>query len=270
MNSTVARLTARGLLGRRRALLLLALPGVLLLLAAASRALAGEDADITVGLLGGFALATLVPLLGLIAGTGAIGPEIDDGSIVYLLSKPLSRFSIVTTKVVVAVAVATAFAALPTLLAGLILSGTSRRLAVAFALGALVAGIAYSALFLLLAVLTRHAVVIGLLYALIWETLVGNFVPGAQALSVQQWALALTEEVLGGQAAPLGVSAAVGLGAAVPLLLMLIRGVHLVRRPAAAQPALHQRRLTATSGRGAVRRGCRTAPHGGVRRRRER
>ncbi len=38
--------------------------------------------------------------------------------------------------------------------------------------------------------LSRNAVVIGLLYALIWESLVGTFVPGAQTLSVQQWALA--------------------------------------------------------------------------------
>jgi ABC-2 type transport system permease protein len=224
VNATVAQLTARSLLGRRRALLLAGLPVVLLLLAALSRGLAGEKDSITVGLLGGFALATLVPLLGLIAGTGAIGPEIDDGSIVYLLSKPLSRFSIATTKAVVAVAVITVFAALPTLLAGLVLSGTSSRLAVAYALGALLAGVAYGALFLLLAVLTRHAVVVGLFYALIWESLVGNTVPGAQVLSIQQWALAVTEQVLGSRAGDLGVAAAVDVGVAVPLLVVVVAG----------------------------------------------
>jgi ABC-2 type transport system permease protein len=224
MNATVARLTTRSLLGRRRALLLLALPAVLLLLAVASRVIGGQDDGLTVGLLGGFAVATLVPLLGLIAGTGAIGPEIDDGSIVYLLAKPLSRFSIATTKVAVAVAVVMAFAAVPTLLAGFILSGTSDRLAVAYGVGALIAGTGYAALFLLLAVLTRHAVVVGLLYALIWESLVGSFVPGAQALSVQQWALAITKSLLGDRAAPLNVTSAVGLGAAIPLLLVLMVG----------------------------------------------
>lgn len=224
MNATVARLTTRSLLGRRRALLLLALPAVLLVLALASRVLGGQDDGLTVGLLGGFAVATLVPLLGLIAGTGAIGPEIDDGSIVYLLAKPLSRFSIATTKVAVAVAVVTVFAAVPTLLAGFILSGTSDRLAVAYGVGALIAGTGYAALFLLLAVLTRHAVVVGLLYALIWESLVGSFVPGAQALSVQQWALAITKSLLGDRAASLNVTSAVGLGAAIPLLLVLVVG----------------------------------------------
>ena len=224
MNATVVQLTARSLLGRRRAYLLLALSLVLLLLCALVRGHAGQDTDITVGILGGFALATIVPLLGLIAGTGAIGPEIDDGSIVYLLSKPLSRFSIVLSKVVVAVGVITAFGAVTVLLAGLVLSGTSDNLAVGYAVGALVAGVGYGTLFLLLAVLTRHAVVVGLLYALIWETLVGNFVPGAQTLSIQQWALAITEKLVGPDAEQLGVTSAVSLGAAVPLLLIVIIG----------------------------------------------
>ncbi len=224
MNATVVQLTARSLLGRRRAYLLLALSLILLLLCALVRGLAGQDTDITVGILGGFALATIIPLLGLIAGTGAIGPEIDDGSIVYLLSKPLSRFSIVLSKVMVAVAVITVFGSVTVLLAGLVLSGTSENLAVGYAVGALVAGIAYGTLFLLLAVVTRHAVVVGLLYALIWETLVGNFVPGAQTLSIQQWALAITEKIVGSDAEELGITSAVSLGAAVPLLLIVIVG----------------------------------------------
>jgi ABC-2 type transport system permease protein len=211
------------LLGRRRALFLLALPGVLLLVAGLVRALAGRDPEIAVGLLGGLAMTTLVPLVGLIAGTGSIGPEIDDGSIVYLLSKPLNRHSIVTTKFMTAITVITAFAAVPTVLAGLILSGPSRLVA-AFGVGALIAGIAYGALFLLLAVVTRNAVVVGMLYALIWEGLVGGFIPGAQNLSIVQWALAITEQMLGGQAETLAVSSGVGVGAAIPLLVVLVVG----------------------------------------------
>jgi len=224
VNATVVQLTARGLLGRRRAYLLLALSLILLLLCALVRGLAGQDTDITVGILGGFAIATIVPLLGLIAGTGAIGPEIDDGSIVYLLSKPLSRFSIVLSKVAVAVAVITVFGSVTVLLAGLVLSGTSDNLAVGYAVGALVAGIGYGTLFLLLAVVTRHAVVVGLLYALIWETLVGSYVPGAQTLSIQQWSLAITERLVGSDAEQLGVTSAVSLGAAVPMLFFVIVG----------------------------------------------
>ena len=222
MNAIVAQLTARSLLGRRRVLLLLALPAVLLLLCGAVRLLAGSDTSVSVGLLGGFALGTVVPLLGLIAGAGSIGPEIDDGSIVYLMSKPLSRHSIVLSKMAVAVAVVTVVAAVPTLLAGLVLSGTAEGIAVGYGIGAGVAGLAYCALFVLLAILTRHAIVVGLIYVLIWESLVGGFVPGAQVLSIQQWALAVTEKVVGSSAVTLGVSSAVSFGAGVALLTVVV------------------------------------------------
>jgi ABC-2 type transport system permease protein len=211
MNATVARLTASSLLGRRRALLLLVLPAVLLLLAIAFRLLAGRSDASTVTLLGGFALGTLVPLIALIAGTGAIGPEIDDGSIVYLLAKPLSRHRIVVTKLLVAVLISVVLGSLPVLSAGLVMSGGSNRLAIGYAVGAAVAAVAYCALFLLLAVLTRNAVITGLLYVLIWESLVGGLVPGAQALSIQQWALAVTTRIVGSGAADLGVTSAVRL-----------------------------------------------------------
>jgi ABC-2 type transport system permease protein len=239
MNRTVALLTVRTLLGRRRAWLLLALPAVLLLLCVVIRLTVGSDEDVTVGLLGAFALATVVPLLGLIAGTGAIGAEIDDGSIVYLLSKPLSRQTIVTTKLAVAVAVIAGFAAVPVLVAGFVLSGAADRLAVAYALGALIAGVAYCALFLMVAVLTRNAVVIGLLYALVWESLVGSFVPGAQALSIQQWSLSVTRAVVGPAAEGLGVTSAVRPAVAVPLLVLLVVGATL-----AAGRRLRSLRLT--------------------------
>ena len=224
MNATVARLTARSLLGKRRAAVLLLLPIVLLLLSVAVRLLAGHDDGVSVGVLGGFALGTVLPLLALIAGAGAIGPEIDDGSIVYLLSKPLSRFRIVNSKLAVAGAVVAVVGAVPTLLAGLVLSGTAGGLAVGYAVGAVVGGFAYCAVFLLLAVLMRNAVVIGLIYALVWESLIGGFVPGAQVLSIQQWALAVTERVVGDQAGRLGVSSAVSFGAAILLLLVVTAG----------------------------------------------
>lgn len=211
MNAVVARLTLASLLGRRRALLLLVLPVVLLALSVGARVLAGPGDRLAVLLLGAFALGTVVPLVSLIAGTGSIGPEIDDGSIVYVLAKPLSRSSIIVTKMVVASVVAVAVGALPILLAGAVLTGGVGGVTAAYAVAAAAAAVAYSALFVLLAVLTRNAVVVGLLYALLWESLVGQLVPGAQALSIQQWAVALAEWLVGARAERLGVTSAVDL-----------------------------------------------------------
>ncbi|MCA1223281.1 ABC transporter permease [Streptomyces sp. 8L] len=214
---TVARLTYRALLGRRRAAILFVLPALLIVISLAVRMVRGADDGIASQLLGGFGIATMVPLIGVIAGTGAIGPEIDDGSIVYLLSKPLKRPTIIFTKLIVAIAVTMAFSAVPTLIAGFILNGNGGRIAAAYTVAALVASIAYSALFLLLGTVSRHAVVIGLVYALVWEALFGSLVPGARTLSVQQWALALAQRIAGQDA----VSSDVGLTTSVVLLVVV-------------------------------------------------
>ncbi len=232
MNPTVMQLTARSLLGRRRALLLLVLPVILLGLCALARVLAGFDdglaesidSGFATNLLGGFGIGVVMPLLGLIAGTGAIGPEIDEGSIVYLLAKPLNRYQIVVSKLVVAIGVLVGFGVLPVAVAGLVLTGSLGGITAAYAVGALVAGVAYAALFLLLAVITRNAVVIGLVYALVWESLLGTLAPGAQTLSVQQWSLALVERVLGDDATLLGVDSAVSLTTGAVLLLVVAIG----------------------------------------------
>ncbi|TLS41495.1 ABC transporter permease [Streptomyces montanus] len=212
---TVARLTYRGLLGRRRALILGALPVLLIVISIAVRVFAGADDQVASDVLGGFALATMVPIIGVIAGTGAIGPEIDDGSVVYLLAKPIKRPTIIFTKLIVAIAVTMAFSAIPTFLAGMILNGNGQQIAVAYTVAALVASIAYAALFLLLGTVTRHAVVFGLVYALVWEALFGSLVSGARTLSVQQWSLAVAHKVTGGDL----VTSDVGLTTATVLLV---------------------------------------------------
>ena len=229
MNATVASLTRRSLLGRRRTIVLLLLPLALLALCTLARILAGLDPNIAreldhtlaPNLLGAFGIAVLMPLLSLIAGTGSIGPEIDEGSIVYLLAKPLNRYSIVVTKLLVAVGVVVAFGVIPIAVAGVVLTGEVGAVTVGHMLGALAGGTAYAAVFLLLAVLTKNAVVLGLIYALIWESLVGGLVPGAQTLSVQQWSTAVVEKVLGTSAPALGVQSAVGFPLGITLLVVV-------------------------------------------------
>jgi len=218
MNATVAGLTWRSLVGRRRVILLVLLPLVLIVLSVVVRLVDGRSSGDAVDLLGSFSLGFLIPLIGLIAGTGAIGPEIDDGSIVYLLAKPLNRHVIAVSKWLVALAVIALFGVLPTLAAGFVMAGTDDQVAIGYAAGALLAGVGYATLFLLLAVITRNAVVVGLLYALLWEAAIGGYVPGAQILSIQQWALAVTEALIGDPAGGLGVESAVGLGTGVVLL----------------------------------------------------
>jgi ABC-2 type transport system permease protein len=136
---------------------------------------------------------------------------------VYLLAKPVKRPTIIFTKLIVAIAVTMAFSALPTFIAGMILNGNGQQIAVAYTVAALVSSIAYAALFLLLGTVSRHAVVFGLVYALVWEALFGSLVSGARTLSVQQWSLAVAHKVSDSSL----VTSDVGLPTATVLLILV-------------------------------------------------
>ncbi len=220
MNLTVIRLTMRGLLGRRRAVLLLILPVVLLGLAGLTRWASGGTPDASATLAGQFAMGTLLPLMCLLISTGVIGAEIDDGSIVYLLAKPIPRRTIVLSKLAVALGAAVVFAVLPTIIAVEIAGDDGGRLALAFGVSTALAAVAYTALFVALSVATRNAVILGLLYALLWETVLGGYVPGIRAVSVRQWALSVGERTLGDHAAAWGVTAEVGIATGIFMLVV--------------------------------------------------
>ena len=224
MNAVVMQLTVRGLLGRRRAALLILLPVLLLLLAGLVRWATGGLQSGTVVLVNEFALGILLPVMCLLIGTAVIGSEIDDGSIVYLLAKPVPRRTIVLSKLGVAWAAMAVFAVLPIVLAVQIAGDDGGQLGVAYGLTALLAGIAYTALFIALSIVTRNAVVIGLLYALVWETVLGGYVPGVRDVSVRQWALAPAEELLGFRASTWGVTSEVSLAVGLTLLAVVTMG----------------------------------------------
>lgn len=189
--STVSWITARGLLGRRRFLLLFPLPVLLVLLAVLSRALGVDPSDWGPSVLVGLGLAVVLPVIALIVGTGVLGAEIDDGTVVHILTKPLPRWQIVLPKLAVAAGVTAVTVAVPLYVAGVLAS--SVRVGLALAAAASIGALAYCALFLALSLVTRRPVLLGLVYVLIWEGLLGNFVSGTKVLSIQQYVIALAD-----------------------------------------------------------------------------
>ena len=200
MNHTLLRLSTQALFGRRRGVVLLLIAGALLVLALLVRLLTDDDVGVepVVGL--GFTVA--LPLVALLASTAVLGPEIDDGSIVYLIAKPVPRRSVVLSKYVVAWLATMALGAVPLLVAGLVLDSSEPTQALAWALGGAVAGTTYTALFLALAALTRHAVVIGLLFVLLWEGLLGGLLSGIRWLAIGAWGQEIAASVSDAVKAP--------------------------------------------------------------------
>ena len=191
--STVVYITVRGLFGRRRALLLLPLPLLLVGLALICRAYDVNPAEWGEPVLLGLGLAVVLPVTALIVGTGVLGSEVDDGTIVHILAKPLPRRDIILAKLGVAIGVTAVTAAVPLFVAGYLAS--SVRLGLGLAVGAAVGACAYSAFFLLLSLLTRRPVLLGLVYILIWEGLLAQFVSGSRVLSIEQYVITITDRI---------------------------------------------------------------------------
>ncbi len=216
--STVAWITARGLFGRRRALLLLPLPVLLIGLAALCRAYDLDPADWGAPVVIGLGLAVLLPVVSLIVGTGVLGSEIDDGTIVHILTKPLPRRDIILAKLGVAVGVSALTAAVPLFVTGLL--ADSVRFGLALALAGILGAFAYSAFFLLLSLVTRRPVLLGLVYILVWEGLLGTFVSGTRVLSIQQYVITVADKI-----APTGIlDAKVGLPVALVMAALFALG----------------------------------------------
>ncbi|HEU5471020.1 MAG TPA: ABC transporter permease subunit [Actinophytocola sp.] len=195
MNLTIATLTARALFGRRRVLLLLPMPAVLItltLIANGSPEPVAEWGPIVFGQLG---LGVILPLTALIIGSGVLGLEIEDGTITHLLTKPLPRQEIVLAKLAVAWAVCTWAAAVPIAVAGLLVG--SAGLAAGLLLGAAVGALAYSAVFVALSLMSRRPVAVGLVYIILWENLLTGFVDGTRVLSIREYAAAIAEWIGG-------------------------------------------------------------------------
>jgi ABC-2 type transport system permease protein len=191
--TTVTWITARGLFGRRRFLLLVPLPAILVGLAVLSRSLGVDPGEWGPPVLVGLGLAVVLPVIALIVGTGVLGAEIDDGTVVHILTKPLPRWQIVLPKLAVAFGVSAVTVAVPLYVAGVL--AHSVRLALALVLASAVGALAYSALFVALSLVTRRPVLLGLVYVLIWEGLLGNFVSGTKVLSIQQYVITLADRI---------------------------------------------------------------------------
>lgn len=224
---TLASVSLRGLLNRRRTLLL-GLFGALVVAVAVLFQLADQPGDeslaFTGQLLGNFGLAVLLPVVAVIAGTAAIGSELDDGTIIYLLAKPIPRWLVAVVKFVVAWAVVVLLVSPAILVAGVVARGGDAELGIAYAVAAGFGALEYTAVFLALSLVTSRALVVGLAYVVIWEGAVAGLFEGTRILSVRQHALAIADAIGGEGAidAPLEPGPALAVGIIITLVAVVL------------------------------------------------
>ncbi len=237
MSWPIIVVTLRGALGRRRTILIALLALVPVLIAGIIR-LGGTSSDVaslTAGLLDALVVATVLPLVALVFGTGVLGSELDDGTAVYLLVKPIERWRIVLSKAAVAAGVTMALVVPSTLLAGLIVGGGrgGESIAVAFALAVIPGSLLYAAGFVALSVVTSRALIAGLLYVFIWEGLLAGLFAGTALLSVRQYVLSFARSIAGGDGGVIASSVEIQTAAVLAVVVFAVAIALAVRRLAA-------------------------------------
>lgn len=237
---TLARLAFRQLTSSRRSLWALVLAALPVLIAIPMGAEVGGQQDAVEDFVDFYQVlivSVLLPLVALVVGTGIFGAEVEDGTITYVLGKPVPRWRMVVTRIVVA-GLATALVLAPaTYLAGVValrsLPQKPPGLLTAATVAVTVGGLLYCALFVALSLSTRRALVAGLAYVVIWEGLLSRAFGGSRALSVREYTLSFADAMTGGGQplipAQLGTGTAITM-AAVVAVLATFYAIHQLRR----------------------------------------
>jgi len=176
---TVAWLSFRGGLQGLRAVGLAAfavLPTLIVAAIAASHPASTALANAALALLALLVLPIVAMVILLVLAVAQFRTEIDAETLVYLSDRSVGRPTVVVGKYVGSVAAALAFvlpAALLPLAAATLGGGTAyaARVTEAVAASAVLATLAYAGVFLFLGLVTRSALLVGLLFGFLWEEL---------------------------------------------------------------------------------------------------
>lgn len=137
----------------------------------------------------------LLPVTALVFGTTAFGSEVEDGTLIYLLGKPVPRWQVVLAKYLVSFVVT-----VMVVTAGILLAWQSLRnaeLPARFVWGFFVAtGVGsaiYCAAFTYLGLVTRRGLLFGLLYVIFFENVLARNFPGVESLSARAFSVAAAQ-----------------------------------------------------------------------------
>ncbi len=215
---------------------LVALPMVFALVFASRGALAGDPVVFLVQRYDTLVCALATPIIALLLGTSAFSAEADDGTLLYLVTTTTPRWWIVTVRVFFAAAGTALLSAMAVWGTGWLATGDHDPQGVtrAFTAAAAFGGASYAALFTLLSLVTRRALVSGLVYVVFWEGVLSETFQALNYLSVRRWMLTVAGSLTDASAKALesGPSVTASLvGAAAVVVLAVALGARALQRP---------------------------------------
>jgi ABC-2 type transport system permease protein len=204
----VTTLTVRQFTGGRTARLIVALSLIPAIFAAifAARPWGVAAEEFLIDLFREMIVPTLLPIVVLLPATAAFGDELEDGTLPYLLMKPVSRVRLVLGKYAAVLLVTIPASILGLVVTTLIATRVSEVEHLGRLLGAMVgaasaATVLLAAVFLLVSLVIPRALLAGMIYIFAWESLLGRFLPGVEAISSREYTLRIFEGILEGDTA---------------------------------------------------------------------
>jgi ABC-2 type transport system permease protein len=142
----------------------------------------------------GLIVTAVLPLTALMFGTSVIGDELEDGTAIYLLTKPIPRWEILLPKLIAPWLLTAAILAASTLVSGLVaIESGGREVVYGAAFAMLLGSLVYTTLFVMLSIVSSHALIIGLVYVFIWEGAVAGLFEGVRYLSVRHYTIGVAD-----------------------------------------------------------------------------
>lgn len=138
---------------------------------------------------------TLLPLAVLVLTTSALGDEIDDRTMQYIMLKPISRVRVVLEKFLAVLIVL-----VPIIWAGIAITwgvisfghvDEMKDLLWPALASSLLAILGFGAVFMLVSTLVNRALLIGVFYVFVWETSLSRVLPGLKSISIRHFTQSL-------------------------------------------------------------------------------
>ena len=143
-----------------------------------------------VGFISYMGLSILIPIVALIFASASLGDTREDGTLVYLWLRPISRLSVSTGAWAASITIALPLTVIPITISAILLDA-GNSVVTATIITSILAVLAYSGLFVTLGLIVKNPVLWGLAYIFIWEAIVASFAKPAAALAVSGYSRAI-------------------------------------------------------------------------------
>ena len=243
---TVFSLTLRQLTGSRRQAILWLFAASPLGMAILIRVLSDDYTSVILERLFDLLLvAVVLPLVVAILATTALGDDVEDRTLSYILLRPVPRWQIVAAKYVSVVVLS----AVPLLLMGAAMAGVALigesedlndyenvvRPILGVVAGLALGVLAYSAAFMWLGLISGQALGLAIVYVFVWEGAAANIFSGIRYLSIRSYSLITMREAGGSTlyeispvaGAEIGVAVALGGAAAIVIAFLALTLIQL-------------------------------------------